>query len=416
MVNEKGTSVMRIIFIILSILFLILSVGPNLSAQEAIPNSSRLGLLNWGNNPANGQPWTIADLSELAKARTLSPVGKEVRNILRSAHNELDKAGAVEPIERIEMEGVLPTESRYQRSSKTVRILPTMIAWAFCTRLEAAEPAGQKCKTALFEGLFGKDGNRGWLGIYKPTGNPIGESNLLPLIQAIDIAGPLLTKTQAEKTRLFLKTIIGQGDRFFAAKKSGTSSRVNNHNTWRLTVRAAAAKVLNDQTLLSETRGLFAQQMADDLREPSGWKSDPACPNNAGELRYGGYDFRQRDALHYHVYNLEAFVFAATFTPDVLDQTGHKAINDALDFLRPYFTGQKVHREFVCSTVHFDRQRSDAGIEEYSANPWKPERARKLLRDARPVFPEIVPWTTNIVDENYSPVLKLSAALHGEGR
>lgn len=407
---------MNKLIILLSTLFLMFSVSPNLSAQEAASDTSKLGQLNWGINPANGLPWTIADLSELSKARTLSPVGKEVRNILRSAHNELEKVGAVEPIERIEMEGVLPTESRYQRSSKAVRIFPTMIAWAFCARLEATDAAGQKCKTALFEGLFGKDGNQGWLGIYKPTGNPIDESNLLPLIQAIDITGPLFTKTQAEKARLFLKTIIGQGDRFFAAKKSGTSSRINNHNTWRLTVRAAAAKVLNDQTLLSETRGLFAQQMADDLREPSGWKPDSACANNVGEVRYGSYDFRQRDALHYHVYNLEAFVFAATFTPDVLDQTGRKAINDALDFLRPYFTGQKVHREFVCSTVPFDRQRSEAGIEEYSANPWKPERARKLLREARPVFPEIVPWTTNIVDENYSPILKLSAALHGEGR
>jgi hypothetical protein len=404
------------LIIFFSILLLMLSVGQNLSAQEAASDALRLGLLNWGNNPASGQPWTIADLSELAKAQTRSPVGKEVRNILRSAHAELDKAIAAEPIERIEMEGVLSTENRYQRSSKAVRMFPTMIAWAFCARLEATDAAGQKCKTTLFEGLFGKDGNHGWLGIYKPTGNPIDESNLLPLIQAIDISGPLFTKTETEKVRSFLKQTIIQGDQFFAAKKSGTSSRVNNHNTWRLTVRAAAAKVLNDQVLLSETRVLFARHVVDDLLGPSGWKPDSACPNNASETRYGGYDFRQRDALHYHVYNLEAFVFAATFTPDALEHTERKAINDALDFLRPYFTGQKIHREFVCSTVPFDREQANAGIEEYKTNPWKPERTRKLLRDARPVFPEIKPWTTNIVDDNYSPVQKLSAALHGEGR
>jgi hypothetical protein len=128
------------------------------------------------------------------------------------------------------------------------------------------------------------------------------------------------------------------------------------------------------------------------------------------------YDFRQRDALHYHVYNLAAFVFAASFTPDVLDPPARKAIGDALDFLRPYFVGEKTHREFVCSSVRFDRERSAAGIEEYHTNPWKPERARELLRAARPVFPEILPWTTGIVDDHYSPVLRLSAALHGEGR
>ena len=64
-----------------------------------------------------------------------------------------------------------------------------MISWAFCARLQAGDSEGQRCKTALFEGLFGKDGNQGWLGIYKPTGNPIDESNLLPLIQAIDSPG-----------------------------------------------------------------------------------------------------------------------------------------------------------------------------------------------------------------------------------
>ncbi len=391
------------------------SVSSYLSAQEASQEQPRLGLLNWGNNPATGKAWTIADLSELAKARNSSPVGKEVRNILRSAQNELQKAGTIEPLERIEMEGVLRTDIRYQRSSKAVQVFPAMIAWAFCTRLEAANDAGKKCKTALLEGLFGKDGNHGWLGVYKPTGNPIDESNLLPLIQAIDITGPLFTKTQAEKVQSFLKTIISQNDRFFNEKKPTNTSRVNNHNTWRLTIKATVAKVLNDQTTLSETRNLFSRHVVDNLIEPSGWKPDPKCSNNASEVRYGGYDFRQRDAFHYHVYNLEAFIFTANFIPDMLGESERKAIGNALDFLRPYFTGQKIHREFVCSSVKFDRERAEAGIEECKTNPWKPERARKLLRNARPLFPEISSWTANIVDENYSPVVKLTAALHGEG-
>ncbi len=396
-----------------------LLLHPGLYAQQAqgAPlDTSRLGLLDWGRYPVTGQAWTPADLSGLAKASSPSPMGKEVRNVLRSARYELDKTGAIVPIERIEMEGVLSTETRHQRSIQAVRIFPTMISWAFCARLQAGDSEAAGCKAALFEGLFGKDGNQGWLGIYKPTGNPIDESHLLPLIQAIDLAGALLTKPQAEKVQAFLKAIIDQGDRFFAAKKPGSTSQINNHNTWRLTIRAAAAKALNDRAALSETRALFTRQVADDLQEPSGWKPDPACPNNAGEARYGSYDFRQRDALHYHVYTLEAFVFTATFIPEVLDQAGRRTISAALDFLRPYFVGEKIHREFVCSSVRFDRERSAAGIEEYHEIPWKPERARKLLRAARPVFPEIAPWTAGLVDEKYSPTLKLSAALHGEGR
>lgn len=407
---------MKKLMVLLTALFFVFSANSYLLAQNTTPDQSRLGLLNWGNNPATGKAWTIADLSVSAKVGNPSPVGKEVRNILRSAQNELQKTGTIEPLERIEMEGVLRTDIRYQRSSQAVQVFHAMIAWAFCARLEAANDAGGKCKTALLEGFFGKDANHGWLGVYKPTGNPIDESNLLPLIQAIDIATPLLTKAQTEEAQLFLKTLISQNDRFFAAKKPTNTSRVNNHNTWCLTIRAAAAKVLKDDTILSETRNLFSQHINDNLIEPSGWKPDPKCSNNASEVRYGGYDFRQRDAFHYHVYNLEAFIFTATFIPEMLGESERKAIGNALDFLRPYFTGQKIHREFVCSSVKFDRERAEAGIEEYKTNPWKPERARKLLRNARPLFSEISSWTANIVDDNYSPVIKLTAALHGEGQ
>jgi hypothetical protein len=405
---------MKKLIILLNVFLLIVILK---STSPALPTSreqSALGSLYWGINPTTGKVWTVKDLLESAKARVLSPVGKEVRNVLRSAQSELEKSGSVQPIERIEMEGILATEERYQRSGKAVKILPAMTAWAFCARLEADTEAGKKCRAALFAGLFGENGNHGWLGIYKPTGNPIDESNLLPLIQTIDFAKPLLTKPQTDKTESFLKTIISQGDRFFTAKKSGNTSRINNHNTWRLTIRAAAAKVLNDKTELAETRRLFSQQVVDDLMEPPGWKPDEKCANNSSETRYGGYDFRQRDALHYHIYNLEAFIFTATFIPEMFGEQERKAISNALDFLRPYFTEEKIHREFVCSSVRFDRQRAEAGLEEYMTNPWKPERARKLLRNARPLFPEVKSWTANIVDEKYSPVAKLTAALHGE--
>jgi hypothetical protein len=112
MVNEEGTPAMRSICVILSILSLSLSVIPNLSAQKTISDTSRVGLLNWGDNPVSGQPWTISDLNNLAKSRVRSPVGKEVQNILHSAHREFEQTDPVEhPLERIEMEGVLPTRN-----------------------------------------------------------------------------------------------------------------------------------------------------------------------------------------------------------------------------------------------------------------------------------------------------------------
>lgn len=37
-----------------------------------------------------------------------------------------------------------------------------------------------------------------------------------------------------------------------------------------------------------------------------------------------------------------------------------------------------------------------------------------MLRLARPVFPEIRPWTEDIVDARYDPPTKLLAAIYGE--
>jgi hypothetical protein len=46
--------------------------------------------------------------------------------------------------------------------------------------------------------------------------------------------------------------------------------------------------------------------------------------------------------------------------------------------------------------------------------PWDPDHGRLVLRLARPVFPEIRPWTEDIVDARYDPRTKLLAAIYGE--
>ena len=45
---------------------------------------------------------------------------------------------------------------------------------------------------------------------------------------------------------------------------------------------------------------------------------------------------------------------------------------------------------------------------------WDPDHGRLALRLGRPVFPEIRPWTVDIVDARYDPRTKLLAAIYGE--
>jgi hypothetical protein len=121
-------------------------------------------------------------------------------------------------------------------------------------------------------------------------------------------------------------------------------------------------------------------------------------------------DFLQRDALHYHVYNLEAFVDLVVFT-NLVSPEDEALILNAIQFIEPYFSGREQHVEWVNSAVPFDRVRRDAGDPAFAIAPWEPSNARRLLRLARTHFPEIRNWSASVVDEMYSPRLKQIAAL-----
>ena len=81
-----------------------------------------------------------------------------------------------------------------------------------------------------------------------------------------------------------------------------------------------------------------------------------------------GYDFKVRDALHYHVYTLEPLITAAIVIYratgkdffNYVSTTG-SSIKKAADFFIPFVTGEKTHAEFVNSQIAFDKARSKNG-------------------------------------------------------
>ena len=77
------------------------------------------------------------------------------------------------------------------------------------------------------------------------------------------------------------------------------------------------------------------------------------------------------------------------------------------------FLRQATHEEFAATTVSFDLARRDDGNKVFQG-PWDPDHGRLVLRLARPVLPEIRPWTEDIVDARYDPRSKLLAAIYGE--
>jgi hypothetical protein len=103
------------------------------------------------------------------------------------------------------------------------------------------------------------------------------------------------------------------------------------------------------------------------------------------------YDFYERDALHYVVYDLEpltvACIAAMMHGQDWFSEGAPHSVAKAIDWLVPFATGQKKHMEFVNSKVKFDRTRASAGNGEYAPHPWQPDGSLTLFTMAATLDP-----------------------------
>jgi hypothetical protein len=233
-----------------------------------------------------------------------------------------------------------------------------------------------------------------WASIYEPTGNPINESRLIPWIQAYDIVKPMLTLQENTTLEVFARLLLSANNSF--AQKRNLHKC--NWTSWRLCIHSMLSTVLGDESSLKSSQELVEAHIEQNLMEDG-----------------ASFDFLARDALHYHVYDLDALLTMAIHVPPAfLSSRSLTRIERAVAFLEPYFTGAAVHIEFANSPVAFDRRRREAGMEAYQNRPWLPARARALLRKARVLFPSVEPWTASVVDEKFDAMYKLTlSAMEG---
>ena len=289
-------------------------------------------------------------------------------------------------------EGKLPTDPGVADSKKVVVEISEIYVLAICSRIAQDSNLKESCQKAAIQGLLT------WAKTYVPTGNPINENNLIPLIKAWDLVKPFLSIDDQKSLNNFGRLLVNTSDKYYENLKPTSGKIKNNWGTWRLEIRTITSQVLNESDLVKSSKLLLVEHINQNI------KSDGAS-----------IDFELRDALHYHVYDLEAYMELLSILPsDFLSKNEMAKIKSAIFFLKPFYLGEKTHIEFVKSNVPFDIQRKNAKLEDYQNAPWKPAGARKLLRLARIVFPEIKPWTESLVDEHYDPTLKLFTAGRGD--
>lgn len=275
---------------------------------------------------------------------------------IRAADRQLDHMPHA--MRRIHTEGTLPHKGIRDQSIEAERDFPAARDLALAAALTGDVRYSDAASRII----------QAWVNIYRPTFNPIDETNMDALFVAYDLL-PQNSKAPFASSFTDFATNLAKG--YLGRMQSlrgGTAT--NNWQSHRIKLATLAAYETGDQTLIKRARQAFIKQLNDNLLSDG-----------------GTLDFQERDAIHYVVYDLEPLVMAALAAKMHGEDWYHVAarsgasLQKSLDWLTPFADGSRVHPEFVHSSVRFDYERRDAGVPGFSGN-FDPKGARNLFAAA----------------------------------
>ncbi|AFC85618.1 Alginate lyase [Frateuria aurantia DSM 6220] len=272
------------------------------------------------------------------------------------------------PMPALHTEGTLPHQGIHDQSALARRDLPLMQHAALAWQVTGDPRWLQMARRYLFS----------WIGTYRPSLNPIDETGFDALIDTYVIIRPALDHLQREQTRNYLRDWAWA---YVSAMRhpGHQGSWRNNWQSHRVKLVTLMAVATGDSRLFDAARQLFRQQLDINLLVD-------------GEV----LDYRQRDALHYVVYDLQPLLQAALAARTHGEDWYHwrngrgASLASAIAWLLPYATGQRSHQEFVYSHVQFDAERARAGLPGFSGR-FDPHKAGMIYWLAAEWDPALLP-------------------------
>lgn len=240
----------------------------------------------------------------------------------------------------IHTEGTLPHQGIHDSSAAARRDLPLMFHAALLWQATGDGNGWRFAHRYLLD----------WVRIYRPSLNPIDETGFDALIATYALIGPTLPEGERRMIRAYLR---GWGWAYAGAMRhpGPQGSWRNNWQSHRVKLLTLLAVASEDPAMFDAARQLFRQQVQINIR-------------GDGEV----IDYRQRDALHYVVYDLQPLLQAARAAQHQGEDWYHwrntqgASLATAVAWLQPYAEGRLRHREFVHSQVRFDALRAQAGL------------------------------------------------------
>ncbi|MBN9296678.1 MAG: alginate lyase family protein [Filimonas sp.] len=286
--------------------------------------------------------YTSFNQQEISKLKTAVNTNAEIKkyytSFKRTADNALNEAP--NPIDTIRTEGLLKGNPKKTATAKALEDMPKIYSLSLVYRITGDKQYLAKAIEYL----------KAWATTTTPNGDPIDDTNLDKAIEGYDLIKEDITGADAQTIKEWWRKT---GEVEISAKYNAPTRMTsrNNWNAHRLKIIGEIAWSINDEQLKKYTIDGFKKHLEVNLR-PDG----------------SSIDFEERDALHYHVYDLEpllklCIVLKRATNTDYYSfvSTTNTSVEKSVTWLLPYVTGEKTHGEYTNSKVEFDRKRANNG-------------------------------------------------------
>ncbi|NTE05032.1 alginate lyase family protein [Agrobacterium tumefaciens] len=264
------------------------------------------------------------------------------------------------PIDTIRTEGLLKGDPKKDKTKLALPDMNKMFALALQYQITNDRNYLNKCISFL----------TAWAKINHSNGDPIDDTNLDKAIEAYDLIKSDIPLTDKKPIDNWLNE-TARAEINSKRMKPGKATAINNWNAHRLKVVGEIGYVLNNREFID-------------------WTIDHLKSHININLYADGssLDFKQRDAMHYHLYDLEPMLKLAiiinrgegTNFYTYLSPNG-SSIKKSIDWLIPYIKGEKKHEEYVNTTVKFDHDRARNNEPGFAAGTlFEPKLAIPLLK------------------------------------
>lgn len=272
-------------------------------------------------------------------------------NIVLSVHPK--------PIAYISTAGRLKGDPIREESIKCTRDFDKIWTLAFVYKYTSEEKYLKHLSTYL----------SAWCAVNRASGEPINETKLEPLIEAFDMAKGELSHTLKDSVLAWLETIATKQ----ISSREGGKKAYNNFQSHRLKIVGLIGLSIGNATFIAYADKGLKEQIRDNLFADG-----------------SSFDFKERDALHYHCYTLEPLLrLTVAFSRygknyySITVPPRNSSLKKSVDFLIPFVNGTRQHKEFIKSNVDFDKKRSNNNQKEYTVGKlFEPKEALYVIEMA----------------------------------